>query len=105
MMRKKILFFLLFCAILISAQSPTAKYSITTGNGSTISFTNQSTGNNLTYVWDFGNGTTSNLQSPGNITYPTAGNYLVKLTASNTSGSSTLSTTVTVAATGMYRKI
>lgn len=95
-MKKCILLFLLFCAMLVNAQTPVAKYSISTGTGSTVDFTDQSTGSSLTYLWDFGNGMTSTLQSPPSITYSSAGNYLVKLTVSNASGSSTLLTTVSV---------
>ena len=45
---------------------------------STVSFTNQSTGNNLSYSWDFGDGGTSNMISPSH-TYQYQGTYTIKL--------------------------
>lgn len=44
----------------------------------TVRFTNTSTGNNLTYVWDFGDGNTSTSVNPTHI-YTTPGKYTVKL--------------------------
>ncbi|MFI5220499.1 MAG: PKD domain-containing protein, partial [Bacteroidia bacterium] len=46
-----------------------------------ISFTNSSTGA-VTYTWDFGDGGTSTLQNPTHV-YATAGNYTIKLIATN----------------------
>jgi len=54
--------------------------------GFVSSFTNTSTGA-LTYKWDFGNGNTSTTTNP-TYTYPTSGNYTVKLTATNSNGCS-----------------
>lgn len=48
--------------------------------GGTVDFTNLSGGYNLSYVWDFGNGTTSTSASP-TATYAAAGTYTVRLTA------------------------
>jgi len=50
-------------------------------------FTNQSGGSvgPYSYVWNFGDGTTSTLEYPGK-TYNTPGEYLVTLTVSNTNG-------------------
>jgi len=45
----------------------------------TVNFTNLSSGYNLSYVWDFGNGTTSTSASP-TATYTAAGTYPVRLT-------------------------
>lgn len=45
----------------------------------TVNFTNLSSGYNLSYVWDFGNGTTSTIASPI-ATYTAAGTYPVRLT-------------------------
>ena len=73
------------------------------GNGCTVPFS--VTFNNTTshvsgqsYLWDFGNGQTSNLQNPSNITYNSAGNYTVKLTVtnSNTGCSKTITKPITV---------
>ncbi len=46
--------------------------------GSTVNFTNNSNALNYTSQWDFGNGTSSALNSPGNI-YNATGLYTVKL--------------------------
>ena len=48
---------------------------------------NQSTGSNLTYAWNFGDGTTCYLQNPGSHTYATNGIHVICLTISDTSGS------------------
>lgn len=48
---------------------------------------NQSVGTNLSYLWDFGDGTTSNQPYPSH-TYSNAGNYVICLTVSNSNCSS-----------------
>ena len=48
----------------------------------TIQFTDTSTKNPTSWLWDFGDGTTSTLQNPTH-TYPGPGSYNVTLTASN----------------------
>lgn len=58
----------------------------------TVNFTNQSTGELVSYSWDFGNGQTSTLQNPGPVTYlyglyDTV--YYVTLTVNNFCGSVT----------------
>lgn len=61
-----------------------------------VNFTNLSPNNNGTYFWDFGNGQTSNLQTPLPVTYIT-GNYIVKLTMSSpTTCTTTISKTISV---------
>lgn len=57
-----------------------------------FSFTDQSIGA-VTWLWDFGDGTTSSLQNPVH-TFPALGTYTVRLTVTN--GSCTHSTTRTV---------
>lgn len=55
----------------------------------TVTFTNNSTGTGtLTYSWDLGNGNTSTLKDPKAV-YSAAGTFVVKLTVSNGSESST----------------
>lgn len=54
--------------------------------GSVTSFTNNTSPGN-TYLWDFGNGTTSTDSSPS-VTYSTSGSYNVTLTATTSSGCS-----------------
>lgn len=53
---------------------------------STVQFTNKTQGA-TTYLWDFGDGTTSTLKNPAHI-FTSAGNYAVKLTT-NACGTST----------------
>ncbi|MDD4217166.1 MAG: PKD domain-containing protein, partial [Bacteroidales bacterium] len=61
---------------------------ITQGCGSLlVSFTDLST-YPQTWAWDFGDGSTSNIQNPTH-TYAAAGTYTVSLTVSNTSGNDT----------------
>lgn len=40
----------------------------------------------LTWAWNFGNGTTANVQNPGGVLFTTAGNYQVLVTATNSTG-------------------
>ncbi|WNY23345.1 hypothetical protein MmiHf6_06520 [Methanimicrococcus hongohii] len=53
-----------------------------------VQFTDKSQGSNLTYSWDFGDGTTSTDANPKH-TYSKEGTYTVKLTVKNTYGSNT----------------
>ncbi len=53
--------------------------------GSTIRFTNTSTGINLTYLWDFGDGTNDNTAAPLK-TYTADGDYTVRLTVTDVNG-------------------
>tara|TARA_B100000287_G_scaffold108888_1_gene101182 strand:- start:903 stop:1241 length:339 start_codon:yes stop_codon:yes gene_type:complete len=59
----------------------------------TVEFTNTSTGDNLTYLWDFGDGNTSTQQNPSHE-YVVAGNYTVTLTTTNNYGSDVKTDTV-----------
>jgi PKD repeat protein len=52
----------------------------------TVSFTDQSTNNPTSWVWDFGDGTTSTQRNPSKI-YNSAGTYTVKITVTNSYGS------------------
>jgi bacillopeptidase F len=62
--------------------SPTSGYAPLT-----VQFTDQSTGNPTSWLWDFGDGTpTSSLQNPAH-TYANAGTYTVSLNATNANGS------------------
>lgn len=57
--------------------------------GDQVTFTDKSTGNPTSWSWTFGLGTTpqaSNAQNP-TVTFNNAGNYTIKLTASNANGS------------------
>ncbi|MCC3159436.1 GEVED domain-containing protein [Hymenobacter sp. 15J16-1T3B] len=53
-----------------------------------VQFTDQSTNGPTSWLWDFGDNTTSTQQNPRKC-YTTAGTYTVTLTATNTSGSNT----------------
>jgi PKD repeat protein len=84
---------------------PTASFfanETTVCSGSSVNFTNTSTGNPTTYSWTFSGGTplTSTQQNPI-VTYNTAGVYNVSLTVSNSNGSDseTLNGYITVNAT------
>lgn len=57
-----------------------------------IQFTDVSTNNPTSWLWDFGDGTTSTLQHPSH-SYTTSGTYTVVLTATNTYGDNTMTKT------------
>lgn len=68
---------------------PVASFTIPNYNGcgnaaTSFAFSNTST-NATSYVWDFGDGTTSTLTNPTK-TYTTTGTFIVKLVASNSNG-------------------
>ncbi|MFM8370764.1 MAG: PKD domain-containing protein, partial [Bacteroidota bacterium] len=63
-------------------------------NGLIVSFNNTSV-NGTTYLWEFGDGTTSTLQNPVH-TYANGGTYTVKLTTTNACGSTSITKTVTL---------
>ncbi len=62
--------------------------------GGSVSFFDQSTNSPTSWSWSFsgGNPATSTLQNPTNIVYNTPGCYQVSLTATNASGSNTVTT-------------
>ncbi len=64
--------------------------------GESITFTDASLGENLTWDWDFGEGTTSTVQGPHTIAYNTAGTYVVELIVDGYCGPDTLATSITV---------
>ncbi|MDP5172833.1 MAG: PKD domain-containing protein, partial [Bacteroidia bacterium] len=55
--------------------------------GAFITFVNQSTGTGLSYVWNFGDGTTSTAVNPTKV-YPANASYTVSLTATDLNGCS-----------------
>jgi len=73
--------------------APVAGFSATPTN-LTVAFTSTATGDNLTYLWDFGDGNTSTDANPSH-TYATAGTYNVTQTVSNASGSNAITQPVT----------
>jgi CSLREA domain-containing protein len=62
-----------------------------------VDFTDTSTGSPAAWSWNFGDGDTSAEQNPSH-SYASTGDFTVSLTATNAGGSSTVSETVTVAA-------
>lgn len=82
---------------------PTASFTASPTSGDAplmVNFTNTSTGDPTpTYLWGFGDGTTSNETNPSH-TYTTPGIYMVNLTATNSAGSDAadpVTITVTIA--------
>src|SRR5438445_6584134 len=77
--------------------TPTAAFTFNPTGGVaplTVQFTNQST-NASSYSWQFGNGQNATSQNPS-TTYQTAGTYQVTLTASNNTGSSSVTHSIVV---------
>ncbi len=84
--------------------APTANFtasSTTVCAGSTVNFTDLSGGSPTGWSWTFGDGGTSSAQNPSYV-YSSPGTYTVTLVASNTQGSSTQTTTITVTAGVSY---
>ncbi len=76
-----------FQVTFLNAQTADFSASVTEGCAPlVVNFTDQSTGSNLSYSWDFGNGNASSQQNPGAI-YIQGGTYTVKLKVWNGSGS------------------
>lgn len=89
---------LLFCLIIsfaANAQVPSANFTGTPVAGCSpliVVFEDQSLNTPTSWLWDFGNGSTSTAKNP-TATYFTSGNYTVKLTATNGNGTNTLERT------------
>ncbi len=97
--------------VVVATNSGTANFSICSSNPSScaaiflaspdsnntslINFFDQSLGNPTSWVWDFGDGSTSNLQNP-NHTYTTNGSYNVTLSISSSSCSDSTSQTIII---------
>ena len=62
--------------------------------GDSIVFSSNSSGDSLTYFWDFGNGTTSTLLGPHTIQYPTQGTDTITLIVSGFCGKDTVQSIV-----------
>ena len=76
-----------------TAQKPVVNFWGTPRSGNaplSVVFKDITTGTPTAWNWDFGDGTTSTDQNPKHI-YSAAGNYVIKLTASNAAGSTVLS--------------
>jgi gliding motility-associated-like protein len=73
---------------LVAITQPTANFTISDTSicpNETITFSNQSSGAGVSYVWDFGDATTDSSVSPSHE-YTTAGTYTVTLTATDSNG-------------------
>ena len=84
-----------------SVALPAVNFSASPSTGAaplSVAFTNTTTGSVTTWAWNFGDGTTSNVQSPTHV-YSTPGSYTVVLTATGTGGTaSKTGTTISVSA-------
>ncbi|MBN7811423.1 S8 family serine peptidase [Algoriphagus sp. H41] len=72
--------------------------------GAAVTFDNQSEGSATTYLWEFGQGSTSSLKNPI-FTYTSAGTYLVKLTISNSQGATDFEQQITVGANSLAKPL
>ena len=75
--------------ILVQYSPPTVNFSPSPTSGAaplSVAFSNTTAGSVTSWAWDFGDGTTSSVQSPTHV-YSAAGNYTVVLTASGPGGS------------------
>jgi len=73
----------------VALEEPTAGFSFTPahpGPGDEVRFSDESTGEPTTWMWDFGDGQTSQEENPSH-TYMTSGSKTVMLVVSNASGS------------------
>lgn len=81
-----------FLGVQVSYGQPSAGFSATPLSGCSplvVQFSDQSTGNPVSWQWDLGNGTRSTQRNPA-TTYILPGTYTVSLTVSNASGSNTV---------------
>ena len=79
--------------IVVGPAVPVAGYSASPTSGTeplTVQFTDTSTGSPTSWLWAFGDGTTSSEESPSHV-YTRAGTFTVSLIASNDQGSNTFS--------------
>jgi len=77
-----------YITVNIAGAAPVAAFTANPTSGTAplaVNFTDQSANNPTSWAWDFGDGTTSTQQNPAK-TYQNAGNYTVKLTATNSHG-------------------
>ena len=80
------------------AVTPTAQFNMNNAvvcSGMFADFNDVSLDNPTTWAWDFGDGTTANVQNPTHV-FVNAGTYTVHLTVSNAAGSNTVSQVITV---------
>ncbi len=85
------------CETILPTFPPTAAFTFTNFAGSSFGFEDQSTNNPTSWLWDFGDGSTSTEQDP-DYTYEGPGTFTVCLTVSNSEGSDMTCQEVTVTA-------
>src|SRR5215831_6596735 len=86
--------------ITVTGPRPVARFSVSPSSGQVplaVTFSDASTGGVTGWVWHFGDGTSSTLQSPTH-TYSTPGTYTAQLTVTGPNGSTTTTSTITAAA-------
>jgi PKD repeat protein len=76
------------CQTVIVDDVPLANFTFVV-NGLTVDFTDASTNNPTSWLWDFGDGNTSTQQNPTHV-YTNSDGYNVCLTATNAAGSNTI---------------
>ncbi len=81
-------------ATIVIGSPPWAKFTYTQ-NGKTVAFKDASTRNPTTWFWSFGDGTTSTAQNPSH-SYAETGTYIVTLTAGNSAGSTSTSSSILI---------
>jgi len=72
----------------VTCTMPVINFSYTIGNGGLATFTNSTSPSADNYTWDFGDGSTSNLENPTHV-YTASGNYTVCLQISDSCGNDT----------------
>jgi PKD repeat protein len=87
---------------ILAAEPPAAGFTSTSPDflGDPTQFTNTSTGTNLTFEWDFGDGSPTSAEENPSHTYAAAGVYTATLTVTNSLGSSTVEGTVLILVPG-----
>jgi PKD repeat protein len=80
---------------------PVANFTVSSNptQNSPVTFTDTSTNTPTSWLWNFGDGSTAAIANPSH-TYAASGTFNVALTASNVSGSNTITKAVAVAAVG-----
>ncbi len=84
----------IFCQTLMVVFPPEAAFSFTI-DMATVTFTDMSSNDPTSWMWDFGDGNTSTEQNPTH-TYTASGDYEVCLTAANSAGEDTFCDSVSV---------
>ena len=82
--------------------APVASFTATPTSGAaphSVAFQDTSTGSQITRSWKFGDGATSSTRAPSHV-YSSPGSYTVRLTVTNSAGSSTATRTITVSGSG-----